>query len=134
MDGGGRCQQSELGRLGTDRVCQCAFCTEGRIESKFGECSRCASASNREPSTSAVAAPAGSRLRGDVRANSVPVLANSVSGDADRSLVGVVSSRSFQTGQFSFLIHGNTALKWISAVISGLGLDNFISWLVINMS
>ncbi|KAG0567164.1 hypothetical protein KC19_7G115900 [Ceratodon purpureus] len=94
MDGGGRCQQSELGRLGTDRVCTCAFCTEGRIESKFGECSRCAAASSREPATSA-AVP----LRGDVKANSVPVLANSVSGQGDRSSVGLVSSRSLQTGE-----------------------------------
>ena len=102
MDGGGRCQQSELGWLGTDRNCTCAFCSEERIECKFGECSRCASASNREPCTSA-AMSSDSRLQRDVRANSVPVLVNSSSAEGDRSLLGHGSNRIFQTGQFQEL-------------------------------
>lgn len=97
MDGGGRCQQSRLGRLGTDdRDCSCPFCTDGRLESKLGECSRCA---NREPSTSAVA-PGGSRSQCDVRADSVPVKTNSSFGEGDRALRGQVSNRNSEVGQF----------------------------------
>jgi hypothetical protein len=102
MDGGGRCQQSELGRLGTDRCCTCAFCTESRIESKFGECSRCAAASDQEPSTSA------GMLRS---ASSVPVPANSLSGEGNQSLLGHLSNRSFQTGESSSPIHANSTFS-----------------------
>lgn len=110
MDGGGRCQQCGLGRLGSDRVCQCPFCTEGRIESKFGECSRCASASNREPSTSTTAS-GGSRLQGDLRASSGPVLRNLMAGEGDRSLQGPVSHWSFPKGQFRFFQSSEMAIR-----------------------
>jgi len=109
MDGGGRCQ---LNRVGTDRDCSCPFCTDGRLESKFGECSRCASSgSNREPSTSR-------SQQHDVKANSAPVEANS---PLDRSLRGQVSNRNSEVGQFYF----PSPWQLIAITISGLGLDDF---------
>ncbi|XP_024384601.1 uncharacterized protein [Physcomitrium patens] len=95
MDGGGRCQQSELGRFGTDRECKCAFCTERQLESQFGECSRCALGSNRQPSSSP-AASAVSRLQHHAGANSVSVMTNSPSGEGGRSTMACTSIKGNQ--------------------------------------
>lgn len=94
MDGGGRCQQS---RVGTDRDCSCPFCTDGRLESKLGECSRCASGSNRDPSTSPATSSSSSSQRNG-GANSVPAMDNSPSGAGDRSLRGQVFDRNSELG------------------------------------
>lgn len=113
MDGGGRCQQSELGRFGTDRECKCAFCTERQLESQFGECSRCALGSNRQPSSSP-AASAVSRLQHHAGANSVSVMTNSPSGEGGRSTMACTSIKGNQIGLFHFRVQANLFFEyWI---------------------